>query len=197
MNSMLTSQHCFILKLSDSQILSLSLYLINWSIKPLSIHLYFWTVVWLLRFHHLRSLGLYCTPLLIRGLMWTWSFPRLNRSWFSYIIYYYILLVYKSFVCSCLECGLYFGATRSKSTYHLYGAPHYVLLLETPVCFSELSCQHLLLHLFIPGITPKFCGNCRLLEGEGHSNFLQSCLSQFVTTIIRRSILLNDLFDPA
>ena len=39
--------------------------------SALIIHLYFWTVVWLLRFHHWR---LYWTPLSFGGLMWTWYF---------------------------------------------------------------------------------------------------------------------------
>ena len=91
-------------------------------------------------------------------------------------------VMYKSFICSCLEYGhLYFGVAKS----HLE-------------CLDALQRQAAgIYHDTFPSLKSRRCAGltCRLLDSEGCGN-LQSFCPYFVTNVTKSSWL-DDLLDPA
>ena len=137
---------------------------------------------------HSKSWVLCLTPLLRGDLMLTRLFPELSSGWLSYAVYlqFWILLVYKSFIRSCLEYGhlLYFSAARS----HLERLDA-LQRRAAGICHDTFPLESRR-YAAVVGLT------CRLLDGEGRGD-LQSFCPSFVTNTARRSSRLNDLSDPA
>ena len=105
----------------------------------------------------------------------------------SYLDSVGLSIMYKSFVCSCLEYGhlLYFGAARG-----------YLKRLDALQCRAASIC-----HSTFPSLESRRHAAaigllCRLLDGEGRGD-LQSFIPHFVTSVPRRSSRLNNLSDPA
>ena len=92
-------------------------------------------------------------------------------------------IMYKSFVCSCLEYGhlLYFGAARSHLE-RLDTLQH----RAAGICHDTFPSLESRQHAAAVGLV------CRLLDGGGRSN-----LQSFLPTAVTRRSCLNDLSDPA